>query len=396
MEISLHETVNQKIQLLVHHFINRNDEIFLNSEQNRQMAELFVKITLVDCLFDEKHIITENEQNNYQAQMNECMSRFKMGEDIAQELLDVIANSEANKYRLEIPYEDITQIIYAFEDDILPMSQKFDGFEFELKDAIPEDKIFEKRKVEKAYKKFKRHLKLAVAQKAYFTDISKQAKIAAQKADEQSENAKAVATKANTAAEIAENLAKSAEDQAKSAIVSYITILGIFATIIITVFGGLNIIGSTVKLLEGTTKLSYLVFVISFLMACLFTLVRMLTTWISSINATKTKETSDLSGWERFKMIFHGFLDWSLYTKAMLVLLVLILGSLICVIKYSAKTIETPSQVIDKERFHNQTETGINININPSKETDKSIPQNIASIKKELIKISEDDLSTKK
>jgi len=72
------------------------------------------------------------------------------------------------------------------------------------------------------------------------------------------------------------------------------------------------------------------------------------------------------------------------------------LGSLICVIKYSAKTIETPSQVIDKERFHNQTETGINININPSKETDKSIPQNIASIKKELIKISEDDLSTKK
>src|SRR5690606_39631774 len=52
----------------------------------------------------------------------------------------------------------------------------------------------------------------------------------------------------------------------RSMMVNYVTILGIFASIIITVFGGINLTNATVKLLESEHDLPMMVFVISFLM----------------------------------------------------------------------------------------------------------------------------------
>lgn len=176
-------------------------------------------------------------------------------------------------------------MIYDFNGDIslLTLAEKFDGFEFALKDTKFQNDVFEKRKVEKAYKKFKRHLKLAVAQKIYFLSINKQA-------EDQANNAKLISSQAEKAAQEAQTLSSAAKEIAgraqeifDSSLVNYITILGIFASIIITVFGGINLTNATVKLLESEHDLPMMVFVVSFLMLGFISILIVLITWISSL-----------------------------------------------------------------------------------------------------------------
>lgn len=93
-------------------------------------------------------------------------------------------------------------------------------------------------------------------------NISNLAKEAADKANKSSEKAELLAIKA-------EDLANDADAQPKSTIANYISILGIFASIIFTLFGGVNLIGSTVKLLEVNSRWPYLTFIIALLMICL-------------------------------------------------------------------------------------------------------------------------------
>ncbi|WP_062034630.1 hypothetical protein [Acinetobacter sp. BMW17] len=219
------------------------------------------------------------------------------------------------------PYHDITQFIYNYKTEIRidDLNLVMDALELKLQD-FPDEAFA------KCFRKFRRNILLAVTQKYYIqkvaSDVLSTARNASLAANDALQTASAALNAANEAEEKAtraanlsgsaketlvhaRKAAKKAEDVSSDALklagdariqiqeakkssenmmVNYVTILGIFATIIITVFGGINIIGSAVKLLEGNSKLAYLVFVVSFLMICLLTLIRTLTTWISALN----------------------------------------------------------------------------------------------------------------
>ncbi|NUG02950.1 hypothetical protein HUN26_19060, partial [Acinetobacter oleivorans] len=159
--------------------------------------------------------------------------------------------------------------------------------------------------LEKVFRKFRRHLLLAIFQKKYIDEVTKKeakkagviannaqsiannAQQISNKAKDDSERAEKLATKAEELAGKAEDLASEADAQAKSTIANYIAILGIFASIIFTLFGGVNLISATVKLLEANSRWPYLTFIIALLMICLLTLLNMLIKWVNSINNLK-------------------------------------------------------------------------------------------------------------
>lgn len=327
--------INQKVQLLVNHFIVRNDEVFSDDTEknpNKIMAELFIKITITEGLFDERHIFSKESNDNHQLDLNECLQQIKDGKEGADSaLFEVIANHESYKYRLEIPYEDITKLIYDADVDFLGLDQKFQGFEFVLKEVASKCDLIEQRKIEKTYKKLKRHLRLAVAQKQYFQSITEQARASALSADEQSKKAKETAENAEKEALNAQEVSKKAQAMSDGMITNFVTILGVFATIIITVFGGINIVGATVKLLEGNNKLVYLVFVVSFLMVCLLTLIRLLISWITSIRGV-VENDKNISDTDQGKLKYLKYIiNSNFYTRSILSFLVVIALSGICI-----------------------------------------------------------------
>lgn len=172
-----------------------------------------------------------------------------------------------------LPYKDISTLVFS-DQSIEVMSDTFDGFITTVREEIED--TFEiyglnisKDHISACYEKFASHIELALIQKKFMLDIAKEADKSAKEADRVSK--------------VAQKQAKKAKDMSNGMITNFVTILGVFATIIITVFGGINIVSSTVKLLEGNNKLVYLVFVVSFLMICLLTLIKLLMSWISSI-----------------------------------------------------------------------------------------------------------------
>ncbi len=117
----------------------------------------------------------------------------------------------------------------------------------------------------------------------------------------QKEHVEMVAQNANIAAEAAQAAAEKAKSMQEDMMVNYITILGVFASIIITVFGGISLTNATVKLLESENDLPMMVFVISFLMIGFISVLIILITWISSLRKT-TEYRSAVKWW-----ILSGF-----------------------------------------------------------------------------------------
>lgn len=172
-----------------------------------------------------------------------------------------------------LPYKDISTLVFS-DKSIEVKSDTFDGFITTVREEIGDTfEIYEldisKDHIIACYEKFANHIELVLIQKKFMLDSAKEASRVANIAQKQ--------------AEFAKKQAKKAKDMSNGMITNFVTILGVFATIIITVFGGINIVSSTVKLLEGNNKLVYLVFVVSFLMICLLTLVKLLMSWITSI-----------------------------------------------------------------------------------------------------------------
>lgn len=299
-----------KINNIITHFLTVYDDESALSANDTVIAAVFIKSTLNEKLFDEKRKITgplPSPDNQTLVQHSiERLCEERTLESI-HNFIEKFSNLDSSRYRIEIPYDDITSFIYGYDGVISSeaVEERLDAFSNILSNQVKQLSEFDAIKVEKAYKKFVRHLKLAIGQKDYFVSINKKAKEASNLAEETANkalniagNAQRALDRANVTAKRAEEVSSNAQKLANDAsnqvketkkssenmMVNYVTILGIFATIIITVFGGINIIGSTVKLLEGSNKLAYLVFVVSFLMICLLTLIRTLTTWISSLN----------------------------------------------------------------------------------------------------------------
>lgn len=270
-----------------------------------------------------------------------------------------------------VPYHEITQFIYNYEEDIRidDLNLIMEAIELKIEsDNMP--------KALELFRKLKTHISLAAAQRYYIEKVyqealktannaklmASEAQSAAKKANEISKEvkqsliianqtiqhaqegankalsistkadaalnrAKLVAQKAEDTAQHAKRLATEADAQAKSTIANYISILGIFASIIFTLFGGVNLIGATVKLLEANSRWPYLTFIIALLMICLLTLLNMMIKWVGSMNDLKgaldriksgvavqeVGSPKELNFWEKY--IGFGF-----YTRAVLIL----------------------------------------------------------------------------
>lgn len=231
----------------------------------------------------------------------------------------------------KLPYKQIS--IEVFNSNLLDIqSNTLEGFTNTVKEKIEDEYKSECKNIDhllKCYEKFIEHISLAFTQKQFIQRVAANAKTKAEQAEEIAQKASNLSGRVNETLQHAKQSAKRAEDVASRAqslaneandkmietrkaseamMVNYVTILGIFATIIITVFGGINIIGSTVKLLEGNSKLAYLVFVVSFLMICLLVLIRTLTSWISSLNNFKEDKVIVSSPKSFFKKSIFWFI----------------------------------------------------------------------------------------
>ncbi len=200
-----------------------------------------------------------------------------------------------------IPYHAITRYIYNYEKEIIieDLNLLMDALETQLAEEVD-------IKVLECFRKFKNHISLASTQKYYIQKI---------------------ASDALEAAEKAEKAANEADAQAKSTIANYISILGIFASIIFTLFGGVNLIGSTVKLLEVNSRWPYLTFIISLLMICLLTLLNMLVKWINSMsNLKRALETQNKNDGvhNTDKCRLYNPFSWDFYTRAVSFFLIIL------------------------------------------------------------------------
>lgn len=156
-----------------------------------------------------------------------------------------------------IPYHAITRYIYNYEKEIIIEDLNL------LMDAL-ETKLVEDAdtKVLECFRKFKNHISLASTQKYYIQKIAAKALDAARKAEEE---------------------AKKASDTYKDIMVNYITILGIFASIIITIFGGMQIISATTGLLQANLNIATLILVLSFMTSLIVLILAILLNWISNL-----------------------------------------------------------------------------------------------------------------
>lgn len=287
----------------------------------------------------------------------------------------LIENNCIQPNRVRIPYHAITQFIYNYTnqinlDDIV---LSLDAREMWLEKNISTLDSNDINKIRECFHKFRDHIVLAVIQKKHIQLAAMDAKEMAVTARRISNLAGEAAEKANRSSENAEKLAKKAEylaneadAQAKSTIANYISILGIFASIIFTLFGGVNLIGATVKLLEANSRWPYLTFIIALLMICLLTLLNMMIKWITSM--------SNLQGaLDRFKIsgvnnvdapagqnFWQKYIGFGFYTRAILALSIVLGISMLGMYK-----------VKKENAFSYSTET--TTNKNPSKKASKSL-----------------------
>lgn len=335
--------VNNKFEFIIGHLLNADIEHINDNKEHLEKASWLIVMIVNDKFFDSKNDIIEVAEKiddqiiaslceKMRISFSDCENEGKLIE-FAKEIVSI----DHFKIKVNVRYEDITKLVFDSKSKITvdKLNERIEFFSFAvsmLASNIQEE--HDRLKINKVLDKLFRHLRLAIFQKHYFIstaeaakEISSQAEQIAIAAAETATKASNISGKANEALEQAKKAARKAEDVASNTqkiayeannqikeakkssenmMVNYVTILGIFATIIITVFGGINIIGSTVKLLEGNSKLAYLVFVVSFLMICLLVLIKSLTTWINSLNSFKEDKVMEQSP----KKMFRSSILW--------------------------------------------------------------------------------------
>lgn len=165
-----------------------------------------------------------------------------------------------------LPYDKIADEIYNHKKTI-----SFESLDVFVNTVYSYIESKHNSQILTSYRKFTRHILLAVRQKNFIGEVTKEAQ--------------QIAKRASETAESAADLAETTEKEIKNSVVNYITILGIFATIIFTLFGGSNLISSVSGLLASThrPRLTTIVFLMSILMAFISTFLVILMAWLNEV-----------------------------------------------------------------------------------------------------------------
>ncbi|MFV8192417.1 hypothetical protein [Acinetobacter soli] len=181
---------------------------------------------------------------------------------------------------IDIPYDDITSFIYDFNEEI--NLKDLDSMMGEVESIVsinypPEITSGKKHDKHQCFYKFRTHIFLAATQKNYIKKVTQELVV----------EANSVATAANEIAQEAKDQAGIAKKTYDEMMVNYITILGIFASIIITIFGGMQVISATTGLLQANISIATLLLVLSFLTLLIILILAILLNWISNLKELK-------------------------------------------------------------------------------------------------------------
>lgn len=197
-------------------------------------------------------------------------------------LIDDYVKVAANETFYNLPYKDISILVFNNKCDEIK-SDSFNGFITTVIEEI--NNTFncyglatELDHVIACYEKFTSHIELALIQKQFMLDSALEAN--------------SVASVARKQAEFAKKQAKKAKDMSNSMVTNFVTILGVFATIIITVFGGMQIISATTKLLQSELNLATLILVLSFVTLLIVLILWMLFTFIFNLKSGEKNNTA--------------------------------------------------------------------------------------------------------
>lgn len=174
---------------------------------------------------------------------------------------------------IDIPYDDITSFIYGFDQEINleDLDTMMELLESAYIIRYPLDPTTgKKHENHRCLSKFRKHIFLAATQKQYVAQIAQD-----------------LARTANQVAQEAKEQAETAKKMYNEMMVNYITILGIFASIIITIFGGMQVISATTGLLQANISLATLILVLSFLAILIILILAILLNWISNLKESK-------------------------------------------------------------------------------------------------------------
>lgn len=128
------------------------------------------------------------------------------------------------------------------------------------------------------YRKFTRHILLALRQRNFIFEVTKEAQ--------------RIATEAAETAKEVQKLAKQTKKEIQTSMVNFVTILGIFATIIFALFGGVNLVSAVNNLLASAhrPRLAVILFLMSILVITITTFLILLMTWLNEMKGLEHKE----------------------------------------------------------------------------------------------------------
>lgn len=181
-------------------------------------------------------------------------------DELADELVQLILQAFDKELRssdvFNLPYKDIADSVFSNEKQILTGSltafaqnmEKSINLSYDANDPNRHHKDRDKyvKRFMYIHNKIVEHILLTQVQKDYIKTVAKQA---------------------NETAEKAERLATSANNTYKSMFANYITILGIFTAIIVTIFGGLNVAKTVID--YGNAPFSTIVFLTALVLMCI-------------------------------------------------------------------------------------------------------------------------------
>lgn len=193
---------------------------------------------------------------------------------------DYITNNTGETF-YKLPYKDISICIFNSNFENI-QTNNFNSFV----ETVVEQLLIQSggetperiQHIKECYDKFTHHILLAQVQKDFMLRSAT--------------NANRIALEAQNNAELASNLSGEAKKLYDGMMVNYITILGIFASIIITIFGGMQIISATTGLLQTDIKLATLILVLSLLALLIVLILSILLNWISNLKESKNSNAA--------------------------------------------------------------------------------------------------------
>jgi hypothetical protein len=191
---------------------------------------------------------------------------------------DYINNSTGETF-YKLPYKDISVCIFDSNFKNI-QTNNFNSFVETVVEQLYLQYKGDLERIEhikECYDKFTHHILLVQVQKDFMLRSAT--------------NANNIAIEANKNAKIATDLSNDAKKLYDGMMVNYITILGIFASIIITIFGGMQIISATTGLLQADIKLATLILVLSLLTLLIVLILSILLNWISNLKDSKRSNT---------------------------------------------------------------------------------------------------------